>query len=74
MAEIRFSYNPFTKEYIESDSSHSITIHNKGKTKQFDDYIRGIIVDNKLYLRLYYPFNDLENLSLVGHPLIRQEM
>jgi len=65
MSEIRFSYNPFTKDYIESDCSHSIAILNKGKQKQFDEYIRGIIFENKLYLRLYYPFDDLSELSLV---------
>lgn len=65
MSEIRFSYNPFTKDFIESSTSHSIAIANKGKQKQFDEYIRGIILDGVLYLRLYYPFNDLDNLSLV---------
>lgn len=65
MTEIRFSYNPFTKDFIESDCSHSTAIANKGKQKEFDEYIRGIIVNNNLYLRLYYPFDDLSELSLV---------
>ena len=65
MSEIRFSYNPFTKDYIESDSSHAVAIANKGKTKEYDEYIRGIILDGVLYLRLYYPFDDLSELSLV---------
>lgn len=56
MCEKRFSYNPFTEEFIESSSSHSIAIYNKGKQKQFDEYIRGIIHDDILYLRTYYPF------------------
>lgn len=64
MSEIRFSYNPFTKNYIESDSSHSIAIYNKGKQKQFDEYIRGIVLDDVLYLRTYYPFDNLSDLSL----------
>lgn len=65
MSEIRFSYNPFTKDYIKSDCSHSIAIYNKGKQKQFDEYIRGIILNNVLYLRTYYPFNNLSELSLI---------
>lgn len=64
MTEIRFSYNPFTKHYIESDTSHSIAILNAGKQKQFDEYIRGIILDETLYLRLYYPYKDLGDLTL----------
>ena len=64
MSEIRFSYEPFKKEYIESDSSHSVAIYNKGKQKNFDQYIRGIIIGKKLYLRLYYPFDDIEKLKL----------
>lgn len=65
MTEIRFSYNPFTKDFIKSNGSHSIAIANKGKQKEFDEYIRGIILDDVLYLRLYYPFNDLSELSLI---------
>lgn len=65
MTEIRFSYNPFTKDYIESGVDHATAIANKGKTKEFDEYIRGILVGDVVYLRLYYPFNDLSELSLV---------
>ena len=64
MTETRFSYNPFTKDYIESSSSHSVAIYNKGKQKQFDEYIRGILYNNILYLRTYYPFDNLSELSL----------
>jgi len=64
MSEIRFSYNPFTKDYIESGVSHSIAIYNKGKQKQFDEYIRGIILDDTLYLRLYYPFEDITEQTI----------
>ena len=56
MSEYRFSYNPFTKDLIVSDTSHSLAIYNKGKQKKFDEYIRGIILDDVLYLRTYYPF------------------
>ena len=65
MTEIRFSYNPFTKNYIEGGLVHSLEIYSRGKQKQFDEYIRGIIIENKLYLRLYYPFNDLDELDLI---------
>ena len=65
MSELRFSYNPFTNDYIESDSSHAIAIYNKGKQKQFDEYIRGIILNDVLYLRTYYPFDNLSELTLV---------
>jgi len=64
MTEIRFSYNPFTEEFIESNVSHSIAIYNQGKQKQFDEFIRGIILNGVLYLRLYYPFDNLSDLSL----------
>lgn len=65
MSEKRFSYNPFTKEYIEGGVSHSSAIYNKGRQKEFDQYIRGIILDNVLYLRLFYPFNDIGDLDLI---------
>ena len=65
MTEKRFSYNPFTKDFIDSNVDHAVAIYNKGKQKQFDEYIRGIILDDVLYLRLYYPFEDLSELSLV---------
>ena len=63
MNELRISYNPFTKHYISDSQSHTIQIYNKGKQKSFNEYIRGIIIDNILYLRLYYPYNDIDNLS-----------
>ena len=67
MTEIRFSYNPFTKNYIESGCSHAVALYNKGKQKQFDEYIRGIILDDVLYLRTYYPF-DLSSLTILNSP------
>lgn len=66
MSEIRFSYNPFTKDFLHCDTSHSVALYNKGKQKLFDEYIRGIVVGNKLYLRTYYPFEDISNLSLTA--------
>jgi len=64
MSEIRFSYNPFTNDFIESDSSHAVAIYNKGNQKRFDEYIRGIIVGETLYLRTYYPFEFTDGLSV----------
>lgn len=64
MNEYRISYNPYTKDYISGCQSHSIQLYNKERINTFDDYIRGLILDNVLYLRLYYPFPDLENKTL----------
>ena len=61
MSEYRISYNPFTGDYISGSQSHSIQLYNRGRQSQFDDYIRGIILDNVLYLRVYYPFSDLQD-------------
>lgn len=64
MTEKRYSYNPFTNDFFECSQSHSIALYNKGRQKQFDEYIRLIIVNNTLYIRLYYPFEDIDSLSL----------
>ena len=61
--ELRINYNPFKKHYISGNESHTIQIYNKGKQKEFEEYIRGIILDNILYLRIYYPYNDIEELT-----------
>lgn len=64
MTEKRFNYEPFNKVFIDCDNqSHSITLHNKGKAKEFDNYIRGIIQNDIVYLRVYYPFADISELS-----------
>ena len=65
MIELRINYNPFTKHYTSDFNSHALQLYNKGKQKEFDSYIRGIIKDKVLYLRLYYPFNDLNNLTSI---------
>ncbi len=62
--ETRYNYNPFTKDFHYCEQAHNLSLHNKGKQKQFDEYIRVIVYKKKLYIRLYYPFNDLEGLSL----------
>jgi len=65
MSEKRFSYNPFTLDYIGGENTcHAVSLWNKGQELHFDEYIRGIILDDILYLRLYYPFKDLENKTL----------
>lgn len=64
MSEKRFSYNPFTKDFIEGGESHAVAIYNKGKQKQFDEYIRGIVHNKILYLRTYYPFTDFPSDSV----------
>jgi len=64
MSEIRFSYEPFKKDFIKCSTTHSLALYNKGKQKEFDQYIRGIIVGTKLYLRTYYPFKDIDALKL----------
>lgn len=61
--EYRISYNPFTKKYISGYASHSEQIYNKGEQKQFKDYIRCIVLGSTLYLRLYYPFDNLDTLT-----------
>lgn len=61
--EIKFSYNPFTKEFIQSRFClHASDL--RGKT--FKDYIRGVIFGKVLYLRAFYPFDpaDLQGESL----------
>jgi len=63
MSEKRIAYNPDNKNYISGSQSHSIQLYNKGKQKEFDKYIRGIILNNTLYLRLYYPYEDIDNLT-----------
>ena len=63
MIEYRVSYNPYTKDYISGNQSHSEQIYNRGRQKAFDEYIRGIILEDVLYLRVYYPFNNLDELT-----------
>lgn len=64
MTEKRFSYNPFTEHFVKCTDSHAIALHNLGQTSEYDEYIRGIILDGVLYLRTYYPFKDLYELTL----------
>jgi hypothetical protein len=59
MAELRISYNPKSKRFLSGSNSHAEQIHNAGHGQDYDDYIRGIIVDKTLYLRTYYPYTDI---------------
>ena len=65
MKEYRIAYNSFNKDYISGSQSHTVQLYNQNKQKKFEDYIRGIIVDNTLYLRIYYPFDDIDTLTSV---------
>lgn len=62
--EYRISFNPYTKDYISGQSPHSIAIYNHHKQAKFEEYIRGIIFNEVLYLRIYYPFPDLQEKTL----------
>lgn len=64
MAEVKFSYNPFTGQFLHGGLFHADDIRKAGAQRAYDDFIRGIIADGVLYLRLYYPFPGLEDLSL----------
>lgn len=64
--ELRFCYNPFDKVFFDCGTSHVLEINRRGKQKIFDEYIRGIIKDNILYLRTFYPFDDIVSLSFDG--------
>jgi len=63
MKELRINYNPFNNDYTSGYNEHSIQLYNKGKQKKFDEYIRGIIKGNVLYLRVFYPFDDIDTLT-----------
>jgi hypothetical protein len=63
MTELRFSYEPFKKDFIKCGTTHSLALYNKGKQKEFDQYIRGILYKEKLYLRTFYPFEGIEDLN-----------
>jgi len=60
--DLKFSYNPFNKEFIPCNSLHSLAL----RDKCFKDYIRGVIIGRALYLRAYYPFNhsDISGFTL----------
>jgi hypothetical protein len=61
----RFFYNPDKNKLYLFDCSHVEYYHNQqSNLKQpFDFFIRGMIANDTLYLRLYYPYNDIEEKS-----------
>lgn len=67
--EKRFFYNQDKNELFLFECSHSEFFYNKNRTifssVKFDDIIRGIITEDKIYLRVFYPYDDIENLSFV---------
>jgi len=62
----RFFYNPETKKFSIFENGHVEFFHNRKNefSENFDFYIRGIITEeNKILLRVYYPYNDIDELS-----------
>ena len=60
----KFCYHYFTDKFIPCGESHSLTLYQQGKQREFDSYIRGIIQDSILYIRIFYPFPDGESKSI----------
>lgn len=69
MSDKRFAYNPFTGQFFDCGDVHASGIYNKGFTKEYDDFIRGILHEGILYLRLYYPFDDIDQKAY--HDILR---
>ena len=61
----RFFYDIDKKNIFVFDSSHVCYFaNNKAKLKNgFDGYIRGIIKNDILYLRIFYPYDDIDEKS-----------
>jgi len=61
----RFFYNSDNKKLYLFNNSHACYYANNKTAlkKGFDYYIRGIIKDNMLLLRLYYPYDDINELQ-----------
>lgn len=64
--ELRFCYHPKNKKFIDCYTCHSTALHNLGKQREFDQYIRGIIKDGILYLRTFYPLKDIDSQTIEG--------
>ena len=64
MSEYRVCYNIFNKHYISGREAHNIQLYNAKKQKEYNHYIRAIILNNTLYLRTYYPFDDIDNITI----------
>lgn len=61
----RFFYNRETEKIIFCDYDHASFYHNhKGELgASFDEFIRGILKEGELFLRVFYPYKGIENLS-----------
>lgn len=62
----RFFYNPDNDKLQIFDNGHVEFFHNRKNefSENFDYYIRGIITEeNKILLRVFYPYSDIEDLS-----------
>jgi|WetSurSiteA1Bulk_404760.scaffolds.fasta_scaffold471542_1 hypothetical protein len=59
---IKIAYHFFNKQLKVCGTMHSIDLRNLS----FHDYIRGTIIDDELYLRAFYPFNqsDIQDMTL----------
>lgn len=71
----RFFYNPDNRKLSLFEASHVEYFHNhKSKfSESFDFYIRGIITEeNKILLRVYYPYNDINDLCY--YDLLRKSL
>jgi hypothetical protein len=60
---IKLFYNPYNGNIFLFSNSHTIYYHNKKLELPFDEYIRGLIKDDILYLRIYYPYNNIDELT-----------
>jgi len=63
--EKRIFFNVDNNKLYVFDQSHTIFKANNKDIlcKNFDYYIRGIISENVLYLRAYYPYSDINELT-----------
>jgi len=60
---MKICYNPNTKNYIQGNTAHNILLYNAKKHKNYDNYIRCIIDKGILYIRVFYPYNDIDTLT-----------
>jgi len=56
-------FKALLKDYIAGKQPHSVQLYNKSRQASFDEYIRGIILGDVLYLRIYYPYEDIDTLT-----------
>jgi hypothetical protein len=61
MTNLKVAYNPFNKTFIECCGTHAESL----PTASFYDYIRGAIIEGELFLRCFYPFEDLPDIDLL---------